>query len=131
MFQIDYEVDPVRQAIADSWPNSLDDSARGAEWGFHPAYDLAAMTADMLTQLRAKLRKAAAARLGAAGEAVPTEERMPLTTERTVNIELGEAVALRAPSRATNPWSRDRARAGRTRPPAAAAGRRARMCFCA
>lgn len=55
-FVIDYEVDPVRQAIADSWPNSLDDTAARAEWGFRPAYDLAAMTADMLTQLRAKLR---------------------------------------------------------------------------
>ena len=55
-FAIDYEVDPVRQAIADSWPNSLDDSAARREWGWSPTYDLAAMTADMLAKLRRKLR---------------------------------------------------------------------------
>ena len=47
-FTIDYEVDPVRQAIADSWPHRVDDSAARAEWGWNPAYDLEAMTADML-----------------------------------------------------------------------------------
>jgi nucleoside-diphosphate-sugar epimerase len=55
-FTIDYQVDPVRQAIADSWPNSLDDSAARAEWGWSPTYDLASMTADMLEKLRARLR---------------------------------------------------------------------------
>jgi len=53
-FKIDYDVDPVRQAIADSWPNSLDDSVARAEWGWNPKYDLAAMTTDMLTQLKKK-----------------------------------------------------------------------------
>jgi nucleoside-diphosphate-sugar epimerase len=55
-FEIDYDVDPVRQAIADSWPDSLDDSAAREEWGWKPDYDLAAMTRDMLAQLRARLR---------------------------------------------------------------------------
>lgn len=55
-FTIEYDVDPVRQAIADSWPQSLDDSAARAEWGWRPRYDLAAMTADMLAKLRTKLR---------------------------------------------------------------------------
>ena len=55
-FVIDYDVDPVRQAIADSWPHSMDDSAARAEWGWLPAYDLAAMTSDMLERLRARLR---------------------------------------------------------------------------
>jgi len=55
-FRIDYEVDPVRQAIADSWPNSLDDSAAREEWGWQPEYDLAAMTQDMLRQLGARLK---------------------------------------------------------------------------
>ncbi len=55
-FRIDYEVDPVRQAIADSWPDSLDDSAARAEWGWRPEHDLAAMTADMLRKLGARLR---------------------------------------------------------------------------
>jgi nucleoside-diphosphate-sugar epimerase len=53
-FKMDYDVDPVRQAIADSWPNSLDDSVARAEWGWNPKYDLAAMTTDMLTQLKKK-----------------------------------------------------------------------------
>ncbi len=50
-FEIDYKIDPVRQAIADSWPDSLDDSAARAEWGWDPKYDLGAMTADMLAKL--------------------------------------------------------------------------------
>ena len=54
-FTMTYEVDPVRQAIADSWPNSLDDSAARQEWGWAPTYDLAAMTKDMLEQLERKL----------------------------------------------------------------------------
>jgi nucleoside-diphosphate-sugar epimerase len=55
-FRLDYEVDPVRQAIADSWPHSLDDSAARSEWGWVPRYGLSAMVADMLTQLRGRLR---------------------------------------------------------------------------
>jgi nucleoside-diphosphate-sugar epimerase len=54
-FTIDYVIDPVRQAIADSWPDSLDDSAARAEWDWNPQYDLAAMTGDMLDQLSKKL----------------------------------------------------------------------------
>ncbi|MBT9136442.1 MAG: putative epimerase/dehydratase [Firmicutes bacterium] len=55
-FSLSYKVDPVRQNIANSWPNSLDDSVARAEWGFKPEYDLAAMTKDMLTQLKIKLK---------------------------------------------------------------------------
>ena len=54
-FTMRYEVDPVRQAIADSWPNSLDDSAARQEWEWAPTYDLGAMTKDMLEQLERKL----------------------------------------------------------------------------
>jgi nucleoside-diphosphate-sugar epimerase len=54
-FEMRYEVDPVRQAIADSWPNSLDCSAARAEWGFAPKYGLQAMVGDMLTRLREKI----------------------------------------------------------------------------
>ena len=54
-FAIDYDVDPLRQGIADSWPDSMDDSAARAEWGWQPRYDLAAMTADMIATLRRKL----------------------------------------------------------------------------
>lgn len=54
-FELTYNVDPVRQAIADSWPNSIDASAAAAEWGFKAKYDLSRMTADMLEKLRYKL----------------------------------------------------------------------------
>ncbi len=49
-FTCEYEPD-FRQEIADSWPNSLDDSAALEEWGWEPSYDLAAMTKDMLEVL--------------------------------------------------------------------------------
>ena len=54
-FEMDYDVDPERQAIADSWPNSLDDSAAREEGGWDPKYDLDAMTEDMLEKLKVKL----------------------------------------------------------------------------
>ena len=54
-FRIRYDVDPMRQAIADSWPIKLDDSAAREEWGWRPRYDLAAMVAEMLEKLSAKL----------------------------------------------------------------------------
>ena len=50
-FTIGYRVDPVRQAIADSWPRHMDDSAARSEWGWRPAYDMPAMVKDMLVQL--------------------------------------------------------------------------------
>lgn len=49
-FTCEYEPD-FRQEIADSWPNSIDDSAAREEWGWEPSYDLAAMTKDMLDVL--------------------------------------------------------------------------------
>ena len=50
-----YEVDPVRQAIADSWPDNMDDSCARAEWGWQPHYDLDSMSKDMIDHLRIKL----------------------------------------------------------------------------
>jgi nucleoside-diphosphate-sugar epimerase len=50
-FVIDYQVDPVRQAIADSWPESLDDGAAREEWDWCPRYDLPALVRDMLANL--------------------------------------------------------------------------------
>lgn len=55
-FVIDYEPDPVRQKIADSWPNSLNDSAARDEWDWSPQYDLEAMVSDMIENLRRKLK---------------------------------------------------------------------------
>jgi nucleoside-diphosphate-sugar epimerase len=54
-FAVDYQVDPVRQGIADTWPRSVDTRAAREDWGFAPQFDLAATTAEMLTQLRAKI----------------------------------------------------------------------------
>ena len=53
-FEIDYEVDPVRQKIADSWPDYMSDSAAREEWGWHHEYNLDNMTIDMLEKLAAR-----------------------------------------------------------------------------
>ena len=52
-----YKVDPVRQEIAESWPNSIDATAAKEEWGFKYEYDLAKMTTDMLEKLRLQILK--------------------------------------------------------------------------
>ncbi len=56
-FTMAYEVDPVRQAIAESWPNNMDDSCAREEWGWSPDYQLPAMTKDMIEKLTKKLNK--------------------------------------------------------------------------
>ena len=56
-FKMVYKVDPLRQAIADSWPNSLDDTCAREEWGWKPEYNLDAMTRDMLAKLKEKFGK--------------------------------------------------------------------------
>ena len=53
-FKMSYELDPLRQAIADSWPDSLDDACARQEWDWKPEFDLDAMTRDMLKNLRLK-----------------------------------------------------------------------------
>ncbi|MBC1418191.1 L-threonine 3-dehydrogenase [Listeria fleischmannii] len=54
-FKMEYDVDPVRQKIADSWPDSLDASCAKNEWDFNPKFDLDRMTHDMLEKLTKKL----------------------------------------------------------------------------
>ena len=54
-FVMEYEVDPVRQGIADSWPNRMDDRVARSEWGWLPAYDLEATVAVMLARLADKV----------------------------------------------------------------------------
>lgn len=56
-FTITYAVDPVRQAIADSWPQSMDDTVARLEWGWQPRFDLAAMTQDMFAKLAVQCRQ--------------------------------------------------------------------------
>ena len=56
-FQMEYNVDPLRQAIAESWPNSLDDTCAREEWGWKPEYDLDSMTQDMLAKLKERFKK--------------------------------------------------------------------------
>ena len=56
-FQMEYDVDPLRQAIAEPWPNSLDDTCAREEWGWKPEYDLDSMTKDMLTKLKERFSK--------------------------------------------------------------------------
>ena len=58
-FEIDYAVDPVRQRIADSWPQRLDDSAARNEWSWQPQYDAETMVTDMLQKLSEKTAHAA------------------------------------------------------------------------
>lgn len=54
-FEMEYKVDPIKQKIADSWPDCMDDSCARAEWGWTPQYDLDKMTVDMIDNLKKKL----------------------------------------------------------------------------
>ena len=54
-FEMRYDVDPLRQSIADSWPDELDDTVARHEWDWSPDYDLDTMVDDMLANLRRKL----------------------------------------------------------------------------
>ena len=51
----DYDVDPVRAAIAHSWPNKMDDSCARAEWGWKPQWGIEEMVDDMLKHIAEKL----------------------------------------------------------------------------
>ncbi|MBR2961569.1 MAG: NAD-dependent epimerase/dehydratase family protein [Alistipes sp.] len=56
-FEMEYDIDPVKEEISRSWPNSLDDSCARQEWGWSPKWGLEAMVEDMLATLRKKLQK--------------------------------------------------------------------------
>lgn len=53
-FELKYDVDSVRQNIADSWPNSIDSSEAEEQWGFEPQYDLEKLTKVMLEAIELK-----------------------------------------------------------------------------
>ncbi len=55
VFSISYKVDPVRQAIANSWPKYMDDSCAVREWNWQSEFTLSTMVEDMLEKLRLKL----------------------------------------------------------------------------
>ena len=54
-FEMVYDVDPLKQAIAESWPDRMDDTCARREWGWAPIYDIRSMTTDMLEKLSKKL----------------------------------------------------------------------------
>ena len=56
-FEIEYEVDPVRQGIAETWPNKMDDTAAREDWGWKPDYDLDAMSKDMIKVLSERFER--------------------------------------------------------------------------
>ncbi len=56
-FEVQFVIDELRQSIADSWPNSMDDSCARNEWDWKPQYDLRAMSEDMIATLRRKFNK--------------------------------------------------------------------------
>ncbi len=53
-FEMSYKIDPIKQSIADSWPNKMDDSCAREEWGWNPKYYLPMMTEEMLRAIRQK-----------------------------------------------------------------------------
>jgi len=53
-FKIHYKIDPIKQSIAESWPNKMDDSCAREEWDWNPKYDLPMVTEDMLRVLKKK-----------------------------------------------------------------------------
>lgn len=55
--EVDFVIDELCQSIADSWPNSMDDSCARSEWDWKPEYDLRAMSEDMVATLRKKFGK--------------------------------------------------------------------------
>ena len=55
-FEINYQINPMLQSIADSWPDKLDDSVARIEWGWNPKYDLNSMVDDMIINLTNKLK---------------------------------------------------------------------------
>ncbi|WP_321331082.1 NAD-dependent epimerase/dehydratase family protein [uncultured Bacteroides sp.] len=54
-FEMVYNVDSLKQTIADSWPDSMDDACARSEWDWQPSYNLESMTTDMLEKLQKKL----------------------------------------------------------------------------
>ena len=54
-FEISYKIDPIKQSIAESWPNKMDDSCAREEWNWNPKYDLPMVTEDMLRVIKKRI----------------------------------------------------------------------------
>ncbi len=54
-FQVEYKIDEMRQRIADSWPDTIDDSEARKDWNWNHRYSIDSMTQDMLAKLKVKL----------------------------------------------------------------------------
>lgn len=54
-FRMDYRIDPIKQAIASSWPDQIDDTCAREEWGWSPVFNLDKTTDDMILRLTEKL----------------------------------------------------------------------------
>lgn len=55
-FEVEYDVDPTKDKISASWPNSLDDSCARKEWGWNPKWDMDSMIDDMIKALRTRIK---------------------------------------------------------------------------
>lgn len=51
-FKVSYNSDPLKQSIAESWPQSIDDSKANEDWNWQPNFDLEKMTKDMILNLK-------------------------------------------------------------------------------
>ena len=56
-FEMDYDIDPLKQSIADSWPDMMDDSCARREWDWNHEYGLTQMTADMIDKLSERFQR--------------------------------------------------------------------------
>ena len=55
-FQITFKPNPLKQSIAESWPQSIDDAQARKDWGWQPRFDLKKMTRDMILNLRSQYK---------------------------------------------------------------------------
>ena len=56
-FELAYDIEPIKQGIANTWPNSMNDQCAREEWGWKPNWNLQTMTADMLKVIGEKFAK--------------------------------------------------------------------------
>lgn len=75
-FEMSYEIDPLRQAIADSWPDELIDDVARADWGWRPEFGLDEMVDDMFENLGRKLGRGLGDEVPIMGQITPETGRV-------------------------------------------------------